>query len=265
MSTTQSARTVAIVAIALGGVIAIGSVASAAASTIASASVQTSTRTIDVAGVDELNVDMNAGTLRVEFADVAEAELSVTGGTSADRWTLRRQGSGLRVGSPDGHFWWWGGWFGHGNGDAVLTLPQSLSGLDADLGLSAGATSAEGDFGDITVSSGAGRVRIDGTAQTISADISAGRADLALADVQRADLKLSAGDVDATFTGSQPQRMQLTASAGSMHVTVPEGQYDVNQRISAGTFDNRIGSTPGAASTVMVDVSAGTITLVSAR
>jgi len=264
-NTSQSARTVAIVAIALGGLIAVGSVASAAASTIASASAQTSTRTVGVAGVDELKVEMNAGSLRVEFGDVTDAELTVTGGSGADRWTLRQDGSQLRLGSPNGHFWSWGGWFGHGNGNAVLTLPQSLSGLDADLDLSAGATTAEGDFGDLTVTSGAGRVRVDGTARSFAADISAGSADLRLADVHSADLELSAGEMDASFTGTQPQSLRLSASAGSMRVTVPAGDYDVRQQTSAGSFDNRLGSVPGAAATVAVDVSAGSITLASTR
>jgi hypothetical protein len=266
MSTTQSARTVAIVAIALGGVIGVGSIASAAASTLASGSEGTTSRSVAVAGVDELSVDMNAGSLRVEFADVPEAELTVTGGTSADRWRLDRRGTELRVGSPDGRFWWWGGWFnGHRNGDAVLTLPQSLAGLDAELESAAGSTVAEGDFGDLSVTSGAGRVQVDGSADSVTADINAGRADLRLADVATAELDVSAGEMNATFTGTQPQRVELSASAGSMHVTVPEGAYAVTQETSAGSFDNRIGSTPGAASTVRAEVSAGTITLTDGR
>jgi len=267
MNTTQSARTVAIVAIALGGVIGVGSIASAAASTLASGTHETTSRTAGVTGVDELSVDMSAGSIRVEFGDVAEAQLTVTGGRSADRWELRKDGTELRVASPNRHFWWWGGWFGggDGNGDAVLTLPQSLSGLDADLDSSAGSLTADGDFGELSVSSGAGRVRVDGSADSVTADISAGRADLQLADVRSAELDLSAGDMNATFTGMQPERLQLTASAGSMRVTVPEGPYAVSQETAAGTFDNRIGSVPGAASTVQVDVSAGTITLLSGR
>lgn len=267
MNTTQSARTVAIVAIALGGVIGVGSIASAAASTLASGTHGTTSRTVGVTGVDDLRVDMNAGSIRVEFGDVAEAQLTVTGGMSADQWRLERRGTQLEVSSPNRHFWWWGGWFvgNDGNGDAVLTLPQSLSGLDADLDSSAGALTADGDFGELSVSSGAGRVRVDGSADSITADISAGRADLQLADVGSAALDLSAGDMEATFTGTQPQHLRMTASAGSMRVTVPEGQYAVTQQTAAGTFDNRIGSVPGAASTVQVDVSAGTITLLSAR
>ena len=46
-------------------------------------------------------------------------------------------------------------------------------------------------------------------------------------------------------------------SAGSVEVTVPEGEYDVVSDVTAGDFDNRVGSTPGADSSVNVQVSAG--------
>jgi len=262
---SSTARAVAIVAIALGGVIAIGTVTSAAASTLASGTERTTTRTIDVAGVDDIDVDMNAGSLRVEFADVTEAELTVRGGISADRWTLRHDNGSLQVASPDSHFWPWRGWFGRGNGQAVLRLPQTLTGTDADLDLSAGALTVDGDFGGLDVTTGAGRLRVDGSADTVSAEVDAGSADIRLADVGSADLQLNAGEMDAVFTGSQPQHMTLSASAGSLNATVPAGQYDVTQEISAGSFDNRIGSVPGAASTVRVEVSAGSVTLSDGR
>ncbi|WEG08269.1 DUF4097 family beta strand repeat-containing protein [Microbacterium horticulturae] len=265
MSTTQGARAVAIVAIVLGGALAVGSAGGAAASTLASAAQQTTSRAIPVAGVDDIDVDMGAGSMRVEFAAIDEAELTVTGGVSADRWTLRQDGSALRVASPDAHFWSWFGWFGAHNGQAVLRLPQSLAGVDADLDLAAGALTADGEFGDLTVSAGAGRLQVKGSADAVSAEIDAGSADLQLADVGSADLQLNAGRMDARFTGAQPQRMTLSASAGSMDVVVPEGQYDVTQETDAGSFENRIGSVPGAASTVRVQVSAGSVILSSGR
>ncbi|MEQ6897849.1 DUF4097 family beta strand repeat-containing protein [Microbacterium sp. KR10-403] len=265
MNTTQGARAVAIVAIVLGGALAVGSVGTAAASTLASAAQQTSSRTIAVDGVDAIDLDMGAGSIQVEFAAVDQAELSVTGGISADRWTLRKEGTALRVASPDGHFWSWIGLFGSHNGKAVLRLPQSLAGVDADLDLAAGALTADGRFGDLTVSAGAGRLQVQGSADTLSAEIDAGSADLQLADVGSADLELNAGQMDARFTGAQPQRMTLSANAGSLNVVVPEGQYAVTQETDAGTFDNRIGSVPGAASTVQVSVSAGSVTLSNGR
>jgi hypothetical protein len=265
MSTTQpapAAKAIAIVAIVLGGLVATGGAVSAAASTVASASVHTTSRSLPVTGVDALNVDLSAGGLRVEFADVDDARLTVTSGVGADQWTMRRDGAELVVRTPEGRFRWWPGWWGgNGNGSAVLLLPQSLQGLDATLDLSAGSLTARGDFGRLELSAGAGQLTVRGSADQITTDMSAGRADLRLADVRTADLTVSAGDLGAVFTGAQPQRVKLSASAGSMQVSVPRGDYTVTADTSAGSFDNRIGSTPGASSTVEVDVSAGRVVL----
>ncbi|UUT34582.1 DUF4097 family beta strand repeat-containing protein [Microbacterium elymi] len=192
-------------------------------------------------------------------------KLTVTSTFRADQWTLRRDGSELVVAAPDGRFHWWGGWFGHGNGEAVLQLPHSLAGLDVNLDQAAGTLTAEGDFGDLEATVGAGRLTVSGSAQSVSADLSAGDADIRLSGVRTADLEVSAGDIDATLTGAQPDQVKLSASAGAMNVTVPAGEYDVTSQLSAGSFDNRIGSTPGASSTVDVDVSAGHVVLRSGR
>jgi len=50
-------------------------------------------------------------------------------------------------------------------------------------------------------------------------------------------------------------------SAGRLDIVVPEGEYDVTSDVSAGDFDNRVGSVPGADSTVDVSVSAGKVVL----
>jgi ferric-dicitrate binding protein FerR (iron transport regulator) len=91
--------------------------------------------------------------------------------------------------------------------------------------------------------------------------MNAGRADLALSDVDTADLRVNAGELNATLTGAQPTHLELSASAGAMDVTVPAGSYQVTADTSAGSFENRVGSAPGESSTVQVNVSAGRILL----
>ena len=49
----------------------------------------------------------------------------------------------------------------------------------------------------------------------------------------------------------------VEVNAGSLNLTVPEGDYDVSSDVAAGDFDNRIGSTPDAQNTISVSVSAG--------
>lgn len=259
-------RAVAIVVIVLGGLVLLGTMISAAVGTVASASVHTTTRTLDAAGVDLLAVDAAAGVLRVEFGDVSEAELEVTGSWGADDWRFERRGDTLEVSSPDRFGWFgWRGWFGERATDAVLRLPSSLEGLDADVSLAAGEFVTEGDFGVLDLSLAAGSFDVSGSAESVDADVSAGRGTLELADVGEAALQVSAGSLDATLTGSRPDSIELDVSAGSLRVTVPEGEYDVTSDVSAGGFDNRIGSTPGASSTVQVQVSAGEAVLSAGR
>jgi hypothetical protein len=253
---------VAILAIVFGSLVIVGAIVSAVVGTIVSASVHTTNRTVEVAGVDRLDIDAAAGSLRVEFGSVREAELEVTSSWGADRWVLERDGGDLVVSSPRmwGPWWIFGGWFG-GPGDAVLRLPQSLEGLDADITFSAGTLDVEGEFAELDLTMNAGRADIAGSAESLKADMNAGRADLELAGVATANLIVNAGSLDAALTGSQPDEVTVDLSAGSLNLSVPQGDYVVTSDVSAGGFDNRIGSDPSASSTIHVEVSAGQVTL----
>lgn len=259
---SSAARVVAILAIVFGSLVIVGAIVSAVVGTIVSASVHTTNRSVEVAGVDRLDIDAAAGSLRVEFGSVREAELEVTSSWGADRWVLEREGGSLVVGSPRtwGPWWIFGGWFG-GPGDAVLRLPQSLEGLDADITFSAGTLDVDGEFAELDLTMNAGRADISGSAESLTADMNAGRADLELADVATATLTVNAGSLDAALTGSQPDEIAVDLSAGSLNLSVPEGDYVVTSDVSAGGFDNRIGSDPSASSTIHVEVSAGQVTL----
>ena len=259
-------RVVAIIVIVLGGLVLLGAMTSAAVATFASASVSTSTRTLDAAGVDDLQIDASAGTLRVEFTDVSEAELEVTSSWGADSWRFDREGETLVVASTDRFGWFgWRGWFGDERTDAVLRLPSSLQGLDADVSLSAGEFVTEGEFGELRLTLAAGSFDVSGSAESLTAEMSAGRGTLDLEDVRTAGLSVSAGSLEASLSGTQPDAVDLDVSAGSLRLTVPDGDYDVTSEVSAGGFDNRIGSTPGASSTVTVQVSAGEAVLSAGR
>ncbi|TDN91397.1 DUF4097 family beta strand repeat-containing protein [Microbacterium sp. BK668] len=265
--TRQSSRVVAILVIVLGALIAIGAMVSAVFSTVAAASVRTTVRTIDVADVGALDVDVAAGSLRIEYADVQDAELEVTGANGADRWTLRTDGDELVVSSPDTWFgdgWSFGGWpFGErGAGEATLRLPDSLAGADADLSLAGGELVVdEGEYGRFQLDMSAGRARAEASVDAVDASVAAGSADLAFDGAREASFSLSAGSLQAELTGAQPRSVQVSVSAGSLDLVVPEGAYDVQSDVSAGDFDNRIGSDPDADSTVTVQVSAGRATL----
>ncbi|MDQ2689934.1 MAG: DUF2807 domain-containing protein [Chloroflexota bacterium] len=251
---------VAIIAIVIGGLIVLGAVFSAVTSTIASALVHTDSRSLAVSGVSALDVDLSAGELVLIFDEGrTEAELEVTGTLGADAWTFAVEGDTLTVASPHRFFgpaWWFGG-----SGRAALHLPASLQDLDAKLGVSAGDLTATGEFGDLEVRLGAGAVTLDGTARQLDLGVSAGSADVTLADVRSADLRVSAGSVASHFAGAQPQSIMVDVSAGSVSLSVPDGDYDVRSDVSAGDFDSRIPATPGAASSIDVRISAGSVSL----
>lgn len=254
-------RAVAITATALGAAIVLATAGTAAASTLASSSTSTSTRVLDVANVDGLRIDVSASQMQVRFADVADAQLDVTGAGGADRWTFERHDDELVVASPR---WVFGiGWLFSGDTRVVLTLPQSMqsAGLDASFSLAAGDLDVEGDFADLEIDLGAGSLQLAGSAEDLSAEVSAGRADLDLRGVQEADLTVSAGDLVGQLTGSAPENISIDLSAGSIRLTLPDEDYDVQVGVSAGGIDNTLATSTSAPRRITGGVSAGTLVL----
>lgn len=259
-----ASRVIAILTIALGSAIALSAIGSAVFSTVAAASVRTESESIDVSGVRDLDVDVDAASLHVEFADVSEASLEVTSGGGVGAWTLERNGSTLAVATPHRFGPWW--LFG-GEVRATLTLPRELEGtaLDASLDLSAGDLTVDGEFGDLAIDVGAGSLTVDGAAQALSVDLSAGGADIDLADVSEAQFSISAGAVESRLTGSTPQTVTVDVSAGSLELRLPDDAYDVRSDVSAGDFENRLNTDASSGNVVDVTVSAGSVTIVGAR
>lgn len=262
--TRGASRVVAILTVALGCAVALGAVGSAVFSTVAAASVRTDTQTADVEGVETLNVRVDAASLRVEFDDVSEATLDVTGGFGAGEWTLERKDDELTVATPRR---FGPGWIFGRDVRATLTLPRELegSGLDAALELSAGELTVDGSFGGLGIDVGAGTLTVDGTAETLTADLSAGGADIDLADVAEAEFTVSAGTVDARLTGTAPRTVTVDVSAGSLDLRLPAESYDVRSDVSAGDFENRLQTDADAPNVVDVTVSAGTVTITEGR
>ncbi|MBS1672566.1 MAG: hypothetical protein JSS74_01200 [Actinobacteria bacterium] len=218
-------------------------------------------QSVAVTGVTTLRVDVGRGEASIRFADVSRAEMSVSGQGGGD-WNMRRDGDVLRVQRPSGPFgWWFGSWFG-AEPRMTLTLPRDLEGeLTADLTLNAGSLSTEGRFDTLTATVNAGSLEIDGGATSVTTRISAGSATLNLEDTTTADLSMSAGDLTATITGTQPDLVRLDASAGSMDVTVPAGRYDLSRDTSAGALDAQIQTDPSSTHRIRSTLSAGSMTI----
>lgn len=253
-----ASRAVAIVAMVLGALVIV-STATFSAIGAAFSGLHDTSYSVDASTADSLDVHLQAGSLQIEYADVPEARLDVKSSISRGQWTLRVDGSRLVVSSPDQNFGW-PGFFGVAD-TAILRLPTTMQHADATIQVAAGSLRASGEFGALNVDLQAGSAEVDGTAADLIAKTSAGRGQFDLSGVQTAKLTLEAGSMSVVLRDEQPTTTTVKVGAGALDLAVPKGSYDVTSNVSAGAFDNRLGSQPGAASTISVDVSAGQVTL----
>lgn len=262
---SSGATAVLVVTAVVGGVALLGTggtAVAAAAGSVISASLPDSVQTANAQGIEGIDLDADASSMRVEFGDVDQAELAITNGRGP-AWTFERDGDELIVRSPDSVFgWWFGSWFGDEQ-IAVLTLPESLrdAELDADLTLDAGSLDVDGDFGVLDATVSAGALDVTGSATELDVEMSAGRADILLDGVTVADLGVSAGDLTVELTGTPPSQTTIDVSAGSLDLTLPDVEYAVSQDISAGTLNSKVQEASSARRTIEVSLSAGTATI----
>lgn len=253
-----SSRVIAILAIALGSVLILGTIAVGVGSAVRAAAQRTETLTADAAGIRDLDVDVAAANLEIVYRGDTVA-LEVTG--NAGDWRLTRDGDSLTVSTDRS---WWGGWRLFGEGDvAVLTLPAALerTAIDADLSLSAGELRTSGAYGDLDVDLNAGAMDLGGTARSFDADVSAGRLQFDLAGVADAELQLSAGNATGAIAGAAPRELTVDVSAGRLDLTLPDDAYAVTTDVSAGDFENGLRVDDGSRNRVAVTVSAGFVAL----
>jgi len=253
-----SSKVVAILTVVLGGGILIGTLWSGAAPTVAASLARSEGGTLPVDGIREVELDVAAAVFTLRYDDVDEASLDVRdAGNGA--WSLRDDDGTLVVESP-GRSWF--SWFGGArNGEATLTLPRELEGLDTAVDFGAGSFDAEGDFGALDIDAGAGSLDIRGSADSVTFALGAGRAELDLADVRTADLDVNAGRMDARLSGDAPTETRLEVNAGMLDLTLPDEAYDVTSDVSAGTLTNDLQTAAGADRTVHAEVSAGNVRL----
>lgn len=253
-------RALAITLGVVGGVVAIGAMGLAAASSIASTVFTgqggAQTVTADVAGVRGLDVSSNAGDFRIAFGDVDEAVLEAE--SDSGSWTLRRDGDALVVDSPR-H------WFGFSwdfRQSAVLTLPRSLEGVDLDVSISAGSFDAAGTFGEVSYDLSAGDFEIEGSATSLDADMSAGNSVIELSGLRTASFEVSAGDLWGDLTGGEaPDAIDIDVSAGSVELQLPDVPYAVTTESAFGDITSNVDESSRAPRTISVELAAGDVTL----
>jgi len=259
------ATVLSIVLIVIGAVIVVGTLFFAVLSAVASASVRSTSESVSASGIAALDVDVSAGRLTLDYADVDEATLDVTGSWGAADWTLDRDGDTLVVTTPRLPFGL--GWLFGRPGSGVLTLPSALENreIDAVFDLSAGEIEASGTFGDLSISVSAGSLQVSGAARDVDSQVSAGDVRLDLADVDEAEFSVSAGRTVAQLSGSAPSLVTVDVSAGSLEATLPDAVYDVRIERSAGDVTNRLETASDSPNRIVGTVSAGDVTLTPGR
>ncbi|MGB4137998.1 MAG: DUF4097 family beta strand repeat-containing protein [Microbacterium sp.] len=214
-------------------------------------------------GITDIDVDVSAVDLSIEFYDGDRVVLESNAGGDAPL-RMRVDENELKVTSTNRIFDWFGPDWLRKDVRATLKLPESLRGVDADLTLQAGALRADGEFGELDATVNAGRLTLSGSATSLDAEVNAGQADITMADVRTSELTVAAGRLIAELT-SVPSEVSVDVSAGELRLTLPNDTYDLRSRRSAGTLNSDLSESRTSQNRVDVQVSAGTVTLRAAR
>lgn len=267
-ATSRAGRWISIVVIVLGAIGIVFAIGGGVARGLAAHAATSGTYTAAADGVEQLQIDSAAAAFEIRFDDVDEATLEVvTNGGPVQQWNLQRSGDALIV-DTDRRWGWFGlgGMWGERGGEevAVLTLPAALerAGLDLETEVSAGSLTAAGEWGAASVDLSAGSAELSGTAASLTVHVSAGEARIDVATAGTVQLDVSAGRIVGSLTDEQPSSIDATVSAGAIELTIPDGAYAVTQSVSAGDADVRVVDDPSAASTIDVEVSAGSVALI---
>lgn len=246
----------------LGGLILLAVAASTIFSSVLNFNRGSATVTAETSGISGVNVEANASQFNLEFGEVSEATLE-TSGLNADGWRLTRDRNELYVEAPNQWLSWCFFNCNFGDNQVSLVLPEELNdgSLNANIDLAAGNIEATGTFDELGLELGAGKATINGSAQQLDAELNAGSADLQLADVQTADLSVSAGRLNTELTGRPPGNVDLGVNAGRLDLTLPDNTYSVNSEVSAGNLDNQLRTDAASEFGINVDLSAGNATL----
>ncbi|MBD8011774.1 DUF4097 family beta strand repeat-containing protein [Microbacterium sp. NPDC077391] len=257
--TKKSIGAITVVIAAVGGVVLLGSAASAAVTGLQQMGPQSGQLTADVGGVSSMDVEVGGADMRIVFDDVDDAELRVEG-ASTGGWTLRADDGRLEVRGPDRGFGWWSPDWLRGDERVTLVLPLDLKGVDAELTLHAGQLDVTGEFADLAVDVNAGSLAMTGDARTIDIELNAGRADVELRGVEQAQYRISAGRVVSALT-TVPDSVDFSVSAGALDLTLPDQEYDLRREVSAGSLDSSLDQSSDSRHRITGSVSAGSATL----
>ncbi|WP_433673677.1 DUF4097 family beta strand repeat-containing protein [Microbacterium gorillae] len=265
---TRRGRGLAIGVGIVGAVIVAGTIGgSAVAAVAAPAGAGTYSTSAAVDGVEEIDIEMSAGTVDVRFGDVREATLEVSsnGSRAADGWRMDVRDGELVISQDRGWRGWGWGWFGFRNDGEVradIVLPQSLENkVDASVTLNAGRATVAGGFNDLELTVNAGELSYEGTSRELSTTVNAGQANVAVTDADSLDLSISAGRLIADVTGTAPSETSVSVTAGNAEVRLPQGTYEVERDATFGDLSVDVDTAPSSPNSLELSVAAGDLTV----
>ncbi len=254
----------------VGAIIVAGAIGTSAVAAVASPAGPGAYSTSSaVDGVEEVDIEMNAGTVSVRFDDVREATLDVSsnGSRAADGWRMHVRDGELVIAQDDGwRSWRWFGFRNDGDVHADIVLPRSLeSQVDASVTLNAGRATVTGGFGELDLTVNAGELTYDGSSRDLSTTVNAGSAKVAVNDADALDLSISAGRLVADVTGTVPGETSVSVTAGSAEVRIPRGTYDVERDGAFGDLTVDVDTSDSSPNSLQLSVAAGDLTVGYAR
>jgi hypothetical protein len=145
----------------------------------------------------------------------------------------------------------------------TLTLPERFNdgSLNMEVEQEVGLFDAAGHFRSVSIDGSAGKIAVNGSAQDLEVNAEAAQADINLEDVYSAQLSVSVGELNATFTGERPKQIFTSVETGSMNLTVPDGDYAVDVKAELGELKNNLDITASSTHRIRGSVEMGELTL----
>ena len=213
-------------------------------------------------GMTNLDIDVDSGALSATCG--ASEGFVLTQKNVTDRWHMDAEGGTVHVWQESDNNWLPQIWFfGKPAEEVALEIPQSLceQSLTADLSVDARSPDVTADVGSATVYVSAGSLTLSGPVHVVTANVSAGSADLNIDDAEQVAVEVRSGSVEGVFT-QVPERLTADVGAGSASLALPAGNYTVSSKAEAGSVSNNLTIDPSApAGAIDVSVNAGSASL----
>ncbi|MFZ1382168.1 MAG: hypothetical protein WAS54_05180 [Scrofimicrobium sp.] len=217
---------------------------------------------IDASGVEEVVVEAAAADLRIGFADVPTAVLSVEG-ERADDWSISRDANALKISSGSRRLLSGAKLLNGVKTNAVLSLPQALNNGQLVLELDIATCKFHGAGAFLAVEAEVAASEFDLAAQVQEAriELAAGKARALLENTAKVEFKVAAGSLAGWLKGGAPSFLRVEVATGSADLIVPPVPYRVKKETALGSVDLRVKEESSSPSVIEIEVAMGQVSI----